>query len=249
MSDEEDWNLTPEQVEELKRRIKEIDEGKAELIPADEVFRKCRQTIRRITYAKYDEAYFDGGPDSPGYNEYKDTWIWAPIVEIMIHYLGEPDGVLDWGCAKGFFVQRLAERGLNGNGVDVSEYAISKAVDWVRDHRLWVINSPRTVFASKSFDVISSFETLEHISEDDVPDTIAEFKRLCRRYFFGTIFLKGMECDDPTHICVKSRQWWDARFEDHGFQRKMSIVRAIANYPVFKKLGWEIFCYELKERS
>jgi putative addiction module component (TIGR02574 family) len=43
----DDEPLTPEWVAEIDRRMKEIDEGRARLIPAEEVFAEVREMLRK----------------------------------------------------------------------------------------------------------------------------------------------------------------------------------------------------------
>lgn len=248
VSEENEWELSAEWKAEIERRVQEINEGKAVLIPGDEVFEQCRQRLREITYSRYDEGYFDGGPESAGYSEYSDSWIWAPIAEIILHLLKTPQTVLDWGCAKGYLIQRFVERGVNADGVEVSEYVRSQAERWIRG-RIRIIQSPRTIFSDDSYDAVCSFETLEHVSEHDVPLVLEEMARIGRRYFFGSIFLEGQEGDDPTHICVRTREWWDEKFKEAGWVPLPKIVKRASRFPVFRTLGYQLFCYELKSSS
>lgn len=209
--------------------------------PTPEVDPILERRIER--YKQFDLSYFDGGPSSKAYQGYTDTWIWAPIAEIFLHLTRSKGPILDWGCAKGYLVQRFAERGLDAVGVDVSTYAISKATEWVRKHRLWVLDGPRTGFSSDSFESIMTFETLEHVHEEDIPETLAEFTRLATKWVYGSIFLDHQTSSDPTHCTVKPRAWWDEQFAAHGWVPQAGIISATRLYPVWITLGWEPFCY------
>ena len=198
---------------------------------------------RKGMILQYSRDYFDGGPDTPGYSEYTDTWFWSPITEIMLHLLG-PLSVLDWGCAKGFLVQRFVDRGVSACGVDVSHYAISQAPEWFRKHRLRVINGIQSHYGPGIFTAICSFETMEHIPEEDIPAVLGEMKRISTRWWFGSIFLDCQEGHDPTHVTVRSREWWNEKFKAAGYQVREDIVAVAQEYPVFRTLGVQLFCYE-----
>src|SRR4051794_39820567 len=44
-----------------------------------------------------------------------------------------PESVLDAGCAMGFLVEALRERGVDAYGIDISSYAIANVHESVRD--------------------------------------------------------------------------------------------------------------------
>ena len=46
----------------------------------------------------------------------------------------QPGRVLDAGCAKGFLVEALRDRGIEAFGVDISEYAISEVRPDIREY-------------------------------------------------------------------------------------------------------------------
>ncbi len=248
MSDEfpDDWELSPEWKEEILRRAKEVEEGKVKLIPAEEVFRQCRETLRRKTYGYYDQSYFDGGPESSGYSSYTDSWIWSPITELILYFFDHPTSVLDWGCAKGYLICRLVERGVDAHGIEVSRYAKAQCPEAVKT-RIALVEEPVAPLRDDSVDVVCSFETLEHISKHDVPQVLSEMARVGRKWFFGSIFLEGMQSGDPTHICVQTREWWDERFAEAGWVPVLEIAEEASKFPVFQALGYQLFCYKLVE--
>lgn len=198
---------------------------------------------REEVNSQYGETYFDGGPATPGYDKYEDSWLWAPVTEIMVHLLG-PGAFLDWGCAKGYLVQRFVERGVNAVGVDVSKYAVGQATPWVRESRLHVINGLQTCFGNGLFETVCSFETMEHIPEEELPRVIQEMRRVSKRWWFGSIFIEGQTSDDPTHVTVRPRKWWNELFKEHGYRIREDIAQAAMEYPVFRTFGFQVFCFE-----
>jgi putative addiction module component (TIGR02574 family) len=45
LDDDEDFEVTPEWKEEIHRRCRELDEGKAKLVPGDQVFKELKDEI------------------------------------------------------------------------------------------------------------------------------------------------------------------------------------------------------------
>jgi 2-polyprenyl-3-methyl-5-hydroxy-6-metoxy-1,4-benzoquinol methylase len=82
--------------------------------------------------------------------------------------------VLDAGCAIGFLVQALRERGIEAWGIDISEYAIAHVVDEVRPY-CWVASV--TDKLEYDYDVIVCIEVLEHLPPHLAPVAIANFAR------------------------------------------------------------------------
>lgn len=194
-------------------------------------------------YSHFGESYFDGGEGAVAYSSYTDSWIWPPIVEILL-YITETGPVLDWGCAKGYLVQKFVDRGVNAYGVDVSEYAINKAPSWMVGGRVRVIDGIHTPFEDNYFNTVCSFETMEHIPEDLIPDVIGEMRRVSKKWWIGSIFLDSQgTCKDPTHVTVKSRKWWNGVFRRYGWSPREDLARRVMRFPVFKALGYQVFCF------
>ena len=70
----------------------------------------------------------------------------------------QPKTVLDAGCAMGFLVEQLRARGVEAWGVDISEYAIGKAHESIRDY-VWV-GSVTEPFPRK-YDLIVTVDTAD----------------------------------------------------------------------------------------
>ncbi|MFM7795551.1 MAG: methyltransferase domain-containing protein, partial [Candidatus Nitrosotenuis sp.] len=64
----------------------------------------------------------------------------------------------------GELVKALVERGVDAYGIDGSDYAISKSDPQIRNRIFKVnLNSDKFPFDDKTFDVIGSFYSVEHI--------------------------------------------------------------------------------------
>src|SRR5437899_10358722 len=80
----------------------------------------------------YYEAYRTGYGPIP-YDRSHSHWLpfFASIADRIVSDIG-PGTVLDVGCAKGFLVEALRDRGVEAFGIDVSGYAIGEVRSDVR---------------------------------------------------------------------------------------------------------------------
>jgi ubiquinone/menaquinone biosynthesis C-methylase UbiE len=88
--------------------------------------------------------------------------------------------VLDIACGEGYGSNLLAETALLVRGVDIDESVIAKAKNkYSRKNLSFAAGSVEKIpFEAASFDVVVSFETLEHISAHDT--MLAEIKRVLK---------------------------------------------------------------------
>lgn len=67
------------------------------------------------------------------------------------------------------------------------------------------------------FDVVCSFEVLEHIREDAIDRLIATIR--AHMHARSTAFLTASRLECDVHVLVRPRDWWLARFAAHGLAR------------------------------
>ena len=108
--------------------------------------------------------------------------------------------ILNVGCGWNEMVSELRKHGVeNAVGLDCS----CPGAD--------VLASAHSMpFADKSFDLIISFDCMEHIPEEEIEETFLEFSRVC-----NSVLLKIALADTTTkidgetlHPCVKPKEWW-----------------------------------------
>jgi len=146
----------------------------------------------------------DIGYRPPGYQDFA-------IHGIKVDYIlkKRPAGrVLDIGCAYGYIVRRLRSRGIDAYGLDISRYALSKAPGNVRPYLVHG-SADNLPFPDKSFDMVVSFGTLEHLPENVLNHAVKEIIRIANR---GIISITPAEDPlaniDPTHQVIKPLSWW-----------------------------------------
>lgn len=93
--------------------------------------------------------------------------------------------VLDFGCGRGFLLQRLGSAGICCEGVDFSERSVDaarKLVAGLPDVRgVALAGSLPTPLPDRAFDLVVSLESVEHILPEDMEATFAEVRRVLRR--------------------------------------------------------------------
>lgn len=181
----------------------------------------------RTEDTSYGEDYFetlDGG------DGYRDSTMWEDLAHIIKEVFAiDQDGdhagqvhAIDVGCAKGFLVRHLRRRGFDAWGVDISQYAIDSAGEIANWLRLYDLTSDRpSFFGNDSFNFAVCFETMEHIPEPHVDRALTNILNLVKpgsQIVFTICTDKQPGWDsDPTHVTIRSREWWDARLDQNGY--------------------------------
>lgn len=121
---------------------------------------------------------------------------WDEVSAEMPESGGEADTVrvLDAGCGPGADAATFAERGYEVVGVDVTPPFLRDAADYAPDGRFVGGDARRLPLAEESVDAVWACASLLHLSRDDVPDALAEFRRVLRpsEVLFAT-FKRGTE--------------------------------------------------------
>lgn len=129
----------------------------------------------------YDAAYFTDASAGHGYDDYGDL---EPVLRLnfsrRLARIPRPHPgarLLDIGAAFGFAVVEARAAGWEATGLEISAVAAARA-GRVAAGRLVVANAQRTPFASESFDAITLWDVLEHLSDPHA--AVAEIARLLR---------------------------------------------------------------------
>jgi SAM-dependent methyltransferase len=164
----------------------------------------------------YDAYYYAHGCGNPYQRD--DTWLnfFAGIAGRLVDDIG-PTSVLDAGCAMGFLVEKLRERGVEAFGIDISEYAIQNVYPDIQDY-CWV-GSVLESFPQR-YDLIVSIEVLEHLPPEEAQPAISN---LCAHSDDVIFSATPTDFTEPTHLNVQPPEHWAKLFARQGFYRDMDF--------------------------
>jgi SAM-dependent methyltransferase len=144
----------------------------------------------RAIARKFGKEFFDGDR-SHGYGGFDyNARFWSPVVPTFQKYfsLTSESSLLDVGCAKGFMLYDIAQSipGINLKGVDVSEYAITNAIEGVQKN-VQVADARKLPFEDNSFDVVISINTIHNLEKDELAIALKEIERVSMGKSFITV--------------------------------------------------------------
>ncbi|MEX2659870.1 MAG: class I SAM-dependent methyltransferase [Acidimicrobiales bacterium] len=157
--------------------------------------RELDRAVRDAPFGEdvYGAGYYGDGRDPDdrgglsGYERYDRDTSNADVAAYLLWRHFGVHRVLDVGCATGFVVEALRELGLDAKGVDVSRWAVQHPALGATGHIGYGDLLERLPFEDDSFDLVSAFETLEHLPPESVPRALLELRRVTRSYVVATI--------------------------------------------------------------
>jgi SAM-dependent methyltransferase len=170
----------------------------------------------------YDEYYFKHGCGRP--YERSPEWLqfFGGIAEKIVREIN-PRSVLDAGCAIGFLVEALRERGVEAFGVDISEYAIGKVPPDLQSYcRLGSVTDP----LPRTYDLIVCIEILEHLAPQDAERAVENFCQHSDDVLFSST---PTDYKEATHFNVQPPEYWAELFAHHGFLRDVDFDASFIN--------------------
>lgn len=160
----------------------------------------------------YDETYYKRSCGPIPYDRSVPHWgeFFGKIADELIRTF-RMRRVFDAGCAKGFLVEALWDRGVLAFGRDVSRYAISE----VRaDVRQFCSVGSLTEAIQDSYDLITCIEVLEHMPEEEALIAIANMTAAADIVVFSS---SPSDFTEPTHVNVRPPIYWMRAFAKHSF--------------------------------
>lgn len=153
--------------------------------------------------AYYREVHTRNSSDNPAtmLGEMLLCWVWD-IQDLCMRY--KPNNYLDFGCGKGYSyrsrqVDRLFDCAVLLHDVGIPEYSMRP--------------NPAVV------DAIVCIDVLEHIPEAMLPDVLSYWGECDPKFVFATVAqypsLAKLEDGSNAHCTLRSREWWEALFEQH----------------------------------
>lgn len=128
-----------------------------------------------------------------------------------------PKTVLDVGCAKGFLVEALRDRGVDAFGLDISEYALSQIREDIKPF-CWL--KPATEPLAQDYDLITCIEVLEHLNEKDGSIAI---RNICSRTDCIIFSSSPVDFEEKTHINVRPPIYWLRLFAENCFYPDLNL--------------------------
>lgn len=139
---------------------------------------------------RFGRDFFDGHRKHGYGGYYYHPRFWQPVIpDFRKHFRLAPGSrVLDVGCAKGFMLHDLAEMipGIHVRGLDISCYAVTNAMEDVKD-RLVVGNASNLPWGKDSFDAVISINTIHNLERDECAMALMEIERVARGKSFITV--------------------------------------------------------------
>ncbi len=164
----------------------------------------------------FDAYYFQHGCGQP----YHRTPAWlsafAGLADRIVRDL-QPRTALDAGCAMGFLVEALRDRGVEAYGVDVSDYALQQVRDDIRPY-CWAGSIAEPL--PQRYDLIICIEVLEHMSQAEGERAIANLCQATDDILFSST---PFDYREATHFNVQPPEYWAYHFALQGFVRDVDF--------------------------
>ena len=158
------------------------------------------------------------GPDyylnhfDPPYSREHPHWLdfFNKIADEIVRTI-RPKSVLDVGCAKGFLVEALRDRGVEAYGIDISEHAVSEVRE---DIRPFCSVAGATEPIQRHYELITCIEVCEHLSEFEARSAIRNMATHADAVLFSST---PSDFAEPTHINVRPIIYWLRAFREFSF--------------------------------
>ncbi|MFA9289044.1 MAG: UMP kinase [Weeksellaceae bacterium] len=177
----------------------------------------------RIDASFYDREYYTG--KKAGYKFVtKESWIAVLIYKLADYYRAlviklfiNPKNVLDVGCGTGHLVRALRKFGIEAHGVEISEHALEMADPDVAPY-LKLGDITKLPYKIDQFDLVVTFDVLEHVDRAKIKKAINETIRVSRKYVLHKIYTKEnlwirwFHSKDFSRLSIFTRKFWQRLF-------------------------------------
>jgi ubiquinone/menaquinone biosynthesis C-methylase UbiE len=145
----------------------------------------------------YDYDYWDG-ERKYGYGGYKYIpGYWKQTAELLIktYNLNETSSILDIGCGKGFLLYelKLLIPSLTIKGIDISTYAVEKAIPEVMHHIQLHSICNKLPFQNDEFDLVFSINVLHNLKVFELKSALMEIQRVGRQAYICVESYRNLE--------------------------------------------------------
>jgi len=176
---------------------------------------------------QFGKEYFDGDRLYGYGGYYYHPRFWTDTVRRFRDYyhLADDASVLDVGCAKGFMMYDFKKLMPNITiaGIDISQYAYDNAIEEMKSF-IKVGNAKSLPYSDKSFDLVISINTIDHLPLEECKQALREIQRVSKKDAF--ISVNAWRTDKERELLLK---WnltaltymhvddWKRLFEEVGY--------------------------------
>ncbi len=159
----------------------------------------------------YGQEYYEHSCGLP-YKREQPEWLsfFGHMADEIVSCIA-PRRVLDIGCAKGFLVESLRDRGVKAFGFDISEYAIGEVRPDIREF-CWLGDLKDPI--KEDYDLVTCIEVLEHVPEADARLGIRHMAAHAGAVLFSST---PSDFQERTHVNVHPVRYWLEEFREAGF--------------------------------
>jgi 2-polyprenyl-3-methyl-5-hydroxy-6-metoxy-1,4-benzoquinol methylase len=202
----------------------------------------------------YDADYFEYGRKS----NWRDGYTWSAFAglfrdtaEFLTTMFPEANSYLDAGCAKGFLVRTLRDRGKQAWGFDHSSWAIDHAEESAKPF-LQLADVEEAEF-DREFDMLLCFFLLESLTESQALEFLKRMRSRIRQALVAVVQIRedqaasssNVEPDrDLSHITLRGRTWWQELILRAGWRQDSLhriVERQCQRHPLPVRMGWSVF--------
>jgi len=202
----------------------------------------------------YNSSFFNEFYEDNGGGNYTDKGKWIPFFnsvadEIVKRY--NPKTVLDAGCALGYIVEALRDRGVEAYGFDISDYAIESVRADIKPYCIvHSVTEPLPETFPQKFDVVITLEVLEHLFPEDAEKAVANLCNYTDMIIFSST---ATDIQDRSHVNVRLPEYWSKVFaQNHFFRELEQDMRFISPwaklYAKKSDISKVVFNYEMNMR-
>ncbi len=196
----------------------------------------------KIDASFYDREYFEGKKgeyrlaysESMAGNFLQDiaNWYRALWIKLVIN----PKECLDVGCGTGKLVDILRRLGIQAYGIEISQYALDSSKKENKPYLKYgdITDIP---YEKDSFDLVISFDVLEHLERSKLEKSVKESIRVSKKWIVHKVYTREnswitwLHGKDFSHLSVMTQQYWLNLFK--YIEEIMVVRKGIFKLPSF----------------
>jgi len=139
--------------------------------------------------------------------------------------------VLDVGCGNSAFLNTLTSTFPDRFGRVVGFDSSKEALKYVKTEKTYGTVSDLP-FKGESFDLVTSLEVLEHLTQEDFKKGVSELQRVSKKYIIITV-PNDQDLERSLVICPKCHCWFNPCFHIRSFKRD-TLSNLFKNFSLIK---------------